>query len=248
MSHTLTLVIAYATICALWWGLSRFVPLWRQVDRTTFSRPWIEVGLALAAVVMVLLLGQLWSRGIRLSAPGAWQTVAESVNQLLIFCPVILLPMIRKQSLASAWIQRSRLWARLAIGVGLALVALLVYSVLEGGALSYWDTIKAVFRPTKAHVAVQVLLEDLAIAVIFVRVAAALRPRWAILLVAALFAVGHLPAMLASGASVAEIVGLVRDFGLGVLVIGTLWRGADIAWFWPVHFALDMTQFLGHAN
>jgi hypothetical protein len=60
MSHTLTLVIAYATICAVWWGLSRGVPLWRQVDRPTFSRPWIEVGLALAAVVMVLLLGQVW--------------------------------------------------------------------------------------------------------------------------------------------------------------------------------------------
>ncbi len=248
MSHTLTLVIAYATICALWWGLSRVMPLWRQVERPTFPRPWAEVGLTLAAVIAVLILGQLWSRGIRLSATGAWQTVAESVNQFLIFCPVVLLPMIRKQSLASAWIQRSRLWARLAIGVGLAMVALLVFSMLEDGALSWWDTVKAVFRPANTHIAVQVLLEDIAIAVIFVRVAAALQPRWAILLVAALFAAGHLPAMLASGASAAEIFGLVRDFGLGVLVIGTLWRGADIAWFWPVHFALDMTQFLKHAN
>jgi hypothetical protein len=194
------------------------------------------------------MLGQLWSRGIRLSASGAWQTIAESVNQLLIFCPVVLLPIIRKQSLASAWIQRSRLWARLAIGVGLALIALLVFSALEDGGLSYWDTIKAVFRPANAHLAVQVLLEDLAIAVVFVRVAAALHLRWAILLVAALFAVGHLPALLASGASTAEILGLVRDFGLGVLVIGTLWRGADISWFWPVHFALDMTQFLTQAH
>ena len=46
MSHTLTLVIAYAAICALWWGLSCVVPLWRQVERPTFSRPWAEVGLA----------------------------------------------------------------------------------------------------------------------------------------------------------------------------------------------------------
>jgi hypothetical protein len=244
MSHTLTLVIAYATICALWWGVSRVVPLWRQVERPTFSRPWVEVGFALVAVIMVLLLGQLWSRGIRLSASGAWQIVAESVNQLVIFCPVVLLPVIRKQSLASAWVQRRRLWARLGIGVALAMVALLVFSVLEGGGGSYWGTIRAVFRLTNAHFAVQVLLEDVAIAVVFVRVAAALHPRWAILLVAALFAVGHLPALLASGASAAEVFGLVRDFGLGVLVIGTLWRGADIAWLWPVHFALDMTQFL----
>lgn len=247
MNHTLTLVIAYATICALWWGLSCVVPLWRQVERPTFSRPWVEAGLALAAVVAVLIFGQLWSRGIRLRAPDGWQTVAESVNQFLIFCPVVLLPLIRKQGLASAWIQRGRLWARLAIGVGLAMVALLVYSLLEGGVSSHWDTIKSVFRLTNTHLAVQVLLEDIAIAVVFVRVAATLRPRWAILLVAALFAAGHLPPLLASRASAAEIFGLVRDFGLGVLVIGTLWRGADISWFWPVHFALDMTQFLRHA-
>jgi hypothetical protein len=47
--------------------------------------------------------------------------------------------------------------------------------------------------------------------------------------------------------SAQEMFGLVRDFALGVLVIATLWRGADICWFWPVHFALDMTQFIRYA-
>jgi hypothetical protein len=50
--------------------------------------------------------------------------------------------------------------------------------------------------------------------------------------------------MLAQGASLSEFTSLLRDFGLGVLVIGTAWRGADVAWLWPVHHALDMTQFL----
>jgi len=30
-----------------------------------------------------------------------------------------------------------------------------------------------------------------------------------------------------------------------LIVLGTAWRSADIAWLWPVHYALDMTQFLG---
>jgi hypothetical protein len=247
MSHTLTLVIAYAAICALWWAVSQVVPLWRQPERPALAHPWVEVGFALAAAAAVLVLGQLWSRGIRLHAPGTWNTVAESVNQFLIFSPIILLPLIRKQGWAGAWIQRNRLWARLGIGVALAVVALLIYSVSESGALSFGATIKAVFRFKNAHVAVQVLLEDIAIAVLFVQIAAALHPRWAILLVAALFAGGHLPALFANEASAGEMFGLVRDFGLGVLVIGTLWRGADIIWFWPVHFALDMTQFLQQA-
>src|SRR5215468_6962424 len=135
MSHTLALVIAYATICALWWAVSRLLPLWRQPERPVLAHPWIEIGFALAAVAAVLVLGQLWSHGIRLYAPGIWSTVAESVNQFLIFSPIVLLPLIRKQGWASAWIQRSRLWARLGIGLGFSVVALLVYSSLESGAL-----------------------------------------------------------------------------------------------------------------
>jgi hypothetical protein len=50
--------------------------------------------------------------------------------------------------------------------------------------------------------------------------------------------------MVAQGASAAELVGLARDVGLGLVVLGTAWRSADIAWLWPVHYAMDMTQFL----
>ena len=53
--------------------------------------------------------------------------------------------------------------------------------------------------------------------------------------------------MVSEGASNAQLIGLLRDFGLGVLVVGTAVRGADILWLWPVHYALDMTQFLGKA-
>ena len=52
--------------------------------------------------------------------------------------------------------------------------------------------------------------------------------------------------MVANGASASDFSGLARDFGLGLIVLGTAWRSADIAWLWPVHFALDMTQFLGN--
>ena len=244
MSHTITLIIAYATVCALWWALSFLLPLWRAPDRPKFARPWIEVAWAFLAVIGVLVLGQVYSRGVRFHAPGAWQIAAESLNQILIFFPIVLLPVIRKQGWSSAWIQLRRLWARLLVGFGLALIALLIFSLVEQGSPSWWIAVKSAFRFGNAHLAVQVLLEDIAIAIVFVRVAAATSPQYAILLVALLFAAGHIPAMIANGASAQELLGLVRDFGLGVLVIGTLWRGADIAWFCPVHFALDMTQFM----
>src|SRR4051794_1798872 len=109
MSHTFTLVVAYSIICALWWGLTLVTPLWPRTYRATFARPWVEVSFAFGAVLVVLILGQLWAHGIRLNSSAPWKTMTEAVNQFLIFCPIVLLPLLRKQGLASAWIQPYRL-------------------------------------------------------------------------------------------------------------------------------------------
>ena len=102
-----------------------------------------------------------------------------------------------------------------------------------------------VFDPSKSHIAVQVFLEDVTIAILMVRLGAAMTNKWAVIAVAALFAGGHIPSIVSEGASSAELIGLLRDFAIGVVVIGSAVRGADILWLWPVHYALDMTQFLG---
>lgn len=247
MDHSLVLALAYTAVCTVWWGISRVVPLWPARPGPVFARPWRELGFAVAGVVGVLLLGQLWLRGFRLDARGAWAPVAESVNQVLIFLPLLAPPILRRQGWASAWIRTDALPLRLALGAGLALLALFIYSALETGAPSWGTSVVEVIRPTRTHLAVQVLLEDLAIAILFVRMAAAFGPRSAVIGVAFLFALGHVPTMLASGLVGAEFLGVVRDFGLGILVAGTVWRGADIAWLWPVHYSLDMTQYLSGA-
>jgi hypothetical protein len=89
----------------------------------------------------------------------------------------------------------------------------------------------------------QVGLEDLTIAILFVRLAQAAGRLGATLVVACLFAAGHIPAMLAQGASWLEVAGTLRDAGLGVAVILVLQRSRDVLWFWPLHYCLDMTQF-----
>jgi hypothetical protein len=100
-----------------------------------------------------------------------------------------------------------------------------------------------IFRYANLDEAVQVLLEDLVIAVLYVRIAAAMGQARAVVLVAVLFAAGHIPTMLAQGASVTELASLFLDTGLGVAVIMTLQRSRDILWFWVVHFSMDMLQF-----
>ena len=242
MSHSLFLVVGYATACALWWGISRVVPLWRNPPRPTFAKPWREVLFVLLGVIGTLLLGQLWSRGIRFEFVS--EGISESLNQIIIFAPILLVPILRRDGWASAWIQWDKWWLRILIGFGIAQVVLLLFTQLETGAPSYLMTAHNVYAFFHVHLAVQVLLEDIAIAILFVRLAAAVGPRKAIIGVALLFAAAHIPAMISQGASASELAGLVRDFGLGLIVLGTAWRSADILWLWPIHFALDMTQFL----
>jgi hypothetical protein len=87
-------------------------------------------------------------------------------------------------------------------------------------------------------------LEDIAIAILMVRFAAAIGPRRAILVVAALFAAGHIPALLATGGTQAELISLVRDAALAAGVIAVALRGADVWILWPIHFAMDMSQWI----
>jgi hypothetical protein len=247
VEHPTVLSIAYGTVCLIWLAVSRLLPYWRTPVRPTFEKPWREIGYALLAALLVIGLGQLWVRGIRLPNHTAWRPVFESINQMVIFSPMLLLLLWRRQTLVSAWLPGGHAAPRLAIGLGLALIALAIYAALERGAPSFVSTLQRVFDPANGHVAVQVLLEDITIAILMVRLRAALTNKWAVIVVAALFAAAHIPTMISEGASTVQLIGLFRDFGLGVLVIGTASRGADILWLWPVHYALDMTQFLDNA-
>ena len=80
-------------------------------------------------------------------------------------------------------------------------------------------------------------------AILLVRLAAAIGTRPAVVAAASLFAAGHIPSMLARGASLTELAALVRDVTLGLVVLGTVLRSRDILWFWPVHVTMDLTQF-----
>jgi len=193
---------------------------------------------------VTLGIGQLYVRGIRLPADGAGGTVFECLNQLVIFAPIVLLPIIRGHALTTMWLRIDRLWARLLIGLGLAFAALAVFSFAFEGAATWGSLVREIYQPHHADLAVQVLLEDLTIAILFVRLEAVLRRRtWAVLAVAALFAAGHIPAMIAGGASLGELLLLLRDFGLAAAVLAIVSRARDVVPFWCVHYALDMTQF-----
>ena len=242
--HYTPLVLAYLAGLGGWLLANRVLAgVWRLEPAAVFERPWRELGIVLAGVVGVLAVGQLWVRGIRLPEQGGFGPILGAVNQILIFTPLLLVPVIRRQPWTSAWLPRARVTVRLLVGIALAALAVGVYSLLRDGTDAPWVLFGRIWRYENIDEMVQVFLEDLAIAIVFVRLAGVIGNRWATGVVACLFAAGHIPAMVSQGASQAELLALFRDAALGAAAISVLQRSRDVVWFWCIHFCLDMTQF-----
>lgn len=241
-SQYFALLAGYGTALIGWLLLSRAMPgLWAPPSPPFApQRPWRELGWALLAAAAVLGIGWLWGADMLLPRTG----LSEAVNQLIIFSPFLLLLAIKRQPLSSAWLPMRRVWLRILVGLGLALLSLLVFALARAGGASWTAVITQVYAPDHSVHAVQVLLEDVAIAIVFVRFSVALGARRTILLVAVLFALAHVPSLVQSGATASGLGHLILDAALTVGILGVLQRSADVWWFWMVHFAMDMTQFV----
>lgn len=243
-SEYLALLAGYSTALAGWLLLARWVPsLWPPPPEVAFKHPWREVGWALLAVLAVLGIGQLYTAKL-LFPTGGWSGVPlETLNQLLIFLPLPFLLVVRRQPLSTAWLPTTRVWLRLLAGLGLALLSILVYILFRADSHPWLVVIFRTYDPTNSPHLVQVLLEDLGIAILFVRFASALGWRRTVVIVAVLFALAHVPAMLSGGSTLASFGHLGLDVALAVGILLVLRRSGDVWWFWMVHFAMDMMQF-----
>lgn len=238
-AHYFGLIAGYAAATAVLWALW-FVarPLVAAPGPLRFERPWLEVGLVILAVLATIAVGQAYLRDMLLTDEGP---VLQSANQALIFAPILIAVALRPHRIAGGGLPLGMSTVGLPIGLVLAAGALAIYALTRGediGALFH-----SVVRIDNAPHAAQVLFEDIAIAALLLRLNSALGARWAVVLVAGLFAAAHIPAMLTGGAELIELGTLVLDTLLGVMVMGAIIATRSIWWLWPVHLAMDLTQF-----
>lgn len=242
------LSLSYLTALGLWWMLTKKYPetfLLKPQDE--IKKPWVQVVLLLVCGMATVGIGRLYTMGYLFPDVrwGLWR-VGESVNQMLIFSPFPLFLGVSKQSLGSAWLSGHRALYRFGAGFFLGLAALVVFALLAGRN-SLVDVIGNVYHPQNLHYGVQIFFEDFAIALLLSRLAAAITHKyfgWAVLAVALLFPLGHLPANLDGGTPLMlALTNLSLDallvFGVGM----ALYRSKDFLWLFPIHFAMDMMQF-----
>jgi len=238
LSHYGALFIGYGIALLLWYVVNRMKPeLWKLSD-PEFENPGKEFVLLIATILLILAIGQLYMHGLLIPK-------IESINQLLIFSPALLLIRFRKQGLNSLWLPVKDLPWRIGFGVIASFIAVTGYLLVREDASIISEVYVNILSLGNTQHLVQVFLEDILIAALFIRLRAWIGTKWSIGIVAALFAASHIPAMIANGVSVGQFTSLILDTALGIGVLSVLQRSRDIWWFWLVHFTMDMLQYYG---
>lgn len=242
MEHYGGIAAGYAVSVGVFWGLlasgrGRALVL----EPYSATRPALEIVFAILSVIAVIGVGQLYIRGWLLEDEGE---LFQSLNQLLIFAPVVVLAAIRGQTLNALMFPSGMAIATsLLVGLVLATLALGAYLAARGLAAEWGDVVAHLADRSHVSLAVQVLLEDVTIAFLLARLRAATGTLWAIVIVAVLFQLAHIPALLANGATLEMLSSLILDTAIGLAVFGAILKSRNILWFWPIHVVLDLMQF-----
>lgn len=243
-AHYISLLSGYGAAIGLWFLLNYCYPsLWKQEKEIKFNKPFLEFVFSLLAVVAIIGIGQLYVR--HLLIPNDGNVLADAVNQFIIFSPTFILLLIRKQSFETLWLPFSKIALRLFIGLLLALSSITIYWLTKNDSTGLGNLLSGIYHYKNFSHLVQVFMEDITIALIFVRLSAWIGRKWSIVIIAILFSAAHIPSLLANGATLMELSNLLLDAGLGMLVLFAVSKSRDIWWFFMVHFAMDMTQFSG---
>ncbi|HKI79489.1 MAG TPA: CPBP family glutamic-type intramembrane protease [Ignavibacteriaceae bacterium] len=245
-SHYLSILSGYAISAILWFVIYNFYPSTWNREKIHFKRPAFEFTLAIIAGIIIIGIGQLYIHNMLI--PNDGNVLIDSLNQILIFSPVIILVVIRKQSLDSLWLPTSNIGIRLIVGILLANISLFFYWITRTDANNFFVMIIEIFRYQNLSHFVQVFMEDITIALIFVRLSSWIKLKWTLVIVSALFAAGHIPNLLANDVTLLQLSYLLVDTIIAILILSAVSKSRDIWWFVIVHFVMDMTQYYGGAK
>lgn len=243
--HYMALAPAYALVTILWFTIYKVIGIpWNKKTNLNFQKPWLEFLYAVFAVAAILCIGQLYIHDLLVPNSNNNYYI-DAINQLLIFSPTIFLLLIRKQPSITVWLPTSHILIRLFWGLTLALSSMVFYWLFRKDATSLVSIISNTFHLKNISHLVQIFMEDVTIALLFVRLSEWIGGKLTIGIIAFLFAAAHIPSLISHGATLNELMTLFIDAGIGVIILSAVSKSRDLWWFFMVHFVMDMTQFYG---
>ncbi len=239
----LPLVMCYGVICGMWFLFDRLGWLWKITPIKAPEKPRLEFLLAIFAAIAVLGIGRLYAFGWLLPSPDdeIWAGISWMFNNVIIFSPLWLMVVIRKQSLNTILISKDDLIKKAIFGLAVSLLGILIFIGLrnEWGRfpemLSHAVTFKSLINFPA------VFFENVGLAFLFVRFRWAVGAKWAIVIPAIIFAIAHIPGSVAEGDPWSHILSFaILTSSLTVMILYTAYRSRDIIWLGFVHYLVDV--------
>lgn len=239
----LPITVAYGTICVSWFLLDRRGFSWQVDVIRKPDKPWLEFVLAIVSVIAVLGVGQLYSHGylVPTSDRPTLAGLSWMLNNVLIFSPIWLSVVLRKQSLSTVFISKHQLLRKLIFGLAASLLGILVFVLLRQES----NRLPEIFRQATTFKSLSnfpaVFFENVALAFLFVRLKWAVGTKWAIVIPSLLFALAHVPGSIAEGDPWGHILAFsLLTSGLTLFILYTAYRSRDIIWLGLVHYLMDI--------
>jgi membrane protease YdiL (CAAX protease family) len=234
---------AYLVICAAWLGYDRLRHLSASEPPLERSdRPVVDFVLVLAAAGGILLLGSVYRHGWLLPSSGeALGRLFWIVDNAIIYSPIAVVLFARRQGPQTIYLSRHRLPEKIALGLGLGVLAVTIYLALRGELAQLPACLTAAVEPGKLVNFVPIFLEGVAIAFAYVRL------RWLVGMAAALaipsilFAVAHIPGQVADESTLSTIGAFfVFNSMLCAAILWTVQRSRDVIWIGLAHYLMDI--------
>lgn len=235
--------VAYALACGGWLWYDKLRGL-RALEPTLdqSNRPVLDFALALAAAGAILALGSAFRRDWLL--PGGDSSLGRLfwiVDNAIIYSPMAIVLVARRQGLSSLFLSRSRLAEKSLLGLGLGVVAVGIYLAMRGELAQFAACLSAAVAVDKLVNFPAIFLEGVAVAFGFVRLRWLVGNVWALLIPCALFAAAHIPSAMENQRTLFEIAAFfVFNTSLAAAIFWTVQRSRDVVWIGLVHYLMDI--------
>ncbi len=238
------LTLAYLAICGMWFLLDRRGKGWDIQSVESTKKPWLDLALGLLSCFAVMGVGQLYSAGYLIPRSASTvinQLIVWPLNNVLIFSPIFLTLILRKQGTHSIFISSNQMARKLIFGLAASLIGIFIFVGVRGE----WTRLSEIFFSALKLKTLSnfpaIFFENVALAFLFVRLKWAVGIRWAIGIPAILFAFAHVPGSVAEGDSIFHIITFFFLTGtLTTFILYTAYRSRDIIWLGVVHYLMDV--------
>lgn len=241
----IAIYLAYTVPILLWyWGSRRLPATWPPPPRIEFPRPWLELLVALGAVVLIILLNIAYNAGLLLSGRGLLGgKAAFLVDLAVIWSPLAAALVWRRQGLETCLLSLAGLPKKLAWAIVLSVLGMAVFLCLEGHFAKLGLAVTSLWKLDPVQM-LQSLLQFVGVGFLLMRIIGVTGRKPAIFACGCLYGLVKYPYYMgALGMGFLQATGVIAaSILVAFVVVSVILDRGDILVMAIVHIFLDLIQ------